>query len=140
MQLNLQYMPKDWITWWTEFTFRHSDVPYWSGPGGVTPPLGNTGTPASLVCNSGSVAGGDQCANEGGVWFPDLRTASWCGAPASWSSSESHTVAAAARAGAVAHSTASRGAQSRGSAAAGVQSRRKSQPRRRRHGKLVRSL
>jgi Putative beta-barrel porin-2, OmpL-like. bbp2 len=74
MQLNLQYMPKDWITWWTEFTFRHSDVPYWSGPGGVTPPLGNTGAPASLVCNNGSVVGGDQCANEGGVWFPDLRT------------------------------------------------------------------
>ena len=40
MQLNFQYMPKDWITWWTEATFRHSDVPYWSGPGGVTPPLG----------------------------------------------------------------------------------------------------
>ena len=74
MQLNLQYMPKDWITWWTEFTFRHSDVPYWSGPGGVTPPLGNTGAPASLVCNNGSVAGADQCGNEGGVWFPDLRT------------------------------------------------------------------
>lgn len=67
MQLNLQYMPKDWITWWTEFTFRHSDVPYWSGPGGVTPPLGNSGAPASLVCNNGSVAGADQCGNEGGV-------------------------------------------------------------------------
>jgi len=74
MQLNLQYMPKDWITWWTEVTFRHSDVPYWSGPGGVTPPLGNSGAPASLVCNNGSVAGADQCGNEGGVWFPDLRT------------------------------------------------------------------
>ncbi|MGN6453507.1 MAG: TonB-dependent receptor, partial [Steroidobacteraceae bacterium] len=45
MQLNLQYMPRDWITWWTEATFRHSDVPYWSGSGGVTPPLGNTGAP-----------------------------------------------------------------------------------------------
>ena len=33
MQLNFQYMPKDWITWWTEATFRHSDVPYWSGDG-----------------------------------------------------------------------------------------------------------
>ncbi|HET9329523.1 MAG TPA: TonB-dependent receptor [Steroidobacteraceae bacterium] len=74
LQLNLQYMPKDWITWWTEVTYRHSDVPYWSGPGGVTPPLGNTAAPASLVCNNGSVAGADTCANEGGVWFPDLRT------------------------------------------------------------------
>jgi hypothetical protein len=73
-QLNLQYMPKTWITWWTEATFRHSDVPYWSGPGGVTPPAGNTGSPASFVCNSGSVIGADACAGEGGVWYPDLRT------------------------------------------------------------------
>jgi hypothetical protein len=74
MQLNLQYMPKDWITWWTEVTFRHSDVPYWNGSGGVTPPLGNTGAPASFVCNNGSSSGADQCASEGGLWFPDLVT------------------------------------------------------------------
>ena len=74
MQLNFQYMPKDWITWWTEATFRHSDVPYWNGPGGVTPPLGNTGTPASFVCNNGSTAGSDNCASAGGVWYPDQRT------------------------------------------------------------------
>jgi len=74
MQLNFQWMPKDWITWWTEATFRHSDVPYWSGTGGVTPPLGNTGAPASLVCNNGSTAGSDSCSHEGGVWYPDLRT------------------------------------------------------------------
>jgi Putative beta-barrel porin-2, OmpL-like. bbp2 len=74
LQLNFQYMPRDWITWWTEATFRHSDVPYWSGTGGVTPPSGNTGAPASLVCNNGSIAGGDVCASEGGVWYPDLRT------------------------------------------------------------------
>jgi hypothetical protein len=74
MQLNFQYMPKDWITWWTEATFRHSDVPYWSGPGGVTPPLGNTGAPASFVCNNGTPIAADGCANQGGVWSPDLRT------------------------------------------------------------------
>jgi hypothetical protein len=74
VQLNLQYMPKDWITWWTEATFRHSDVPYWSGPGGVTPPLGNTRAPASFVCNNGSTIGADACANGGGIWYPDLRT------------------------------------------------------------------
>ena len=73
-QLNFQYMPKNWLTWWTEVTFRHSDVPYWSGPGGVTPPTGNTGAPASFVCNTGTVIGSDACAAEGGVWFPDLRT------------------------------------------------------------------
>lgn len=73
-QLNLQYMPSPWITWWTEVTFRHSNVPYWGGSGGVTPPLGNTGSPTSLVCNNGSNIGGDNCATEGGVWNPDLRT------------------------------------------------------------------
>jgi hypothetical protein len=72
-QLNFQYMPKDWITWWTEVTYRHSDVPYWSGPGGVTPPLGNNGAPTSFVCNNNSPYGSDACASEGGVWYPDLR-------------------------------------------------------------------
>ncbi len=74
LQLNFQYMPKDWITWWTEATFRHSNVPYWTGPGGVTPPTGNNGSPASFVCNNGSAAGSDNCANEGGIWYPDLLT------------------------------------------------------------------
>jgi putative OmpL-like beta-barrel porin-2/carboxypeptidase family protein len=74
MQLNFQYMPRPWITWWTETTFRHSNVPYWSGPGGVTPPAGNTGSPASFVCNNGSTIGADNCSSEGGVWQPDLRT------------------------------------------------------------------
>jgi hypothetical protein len=73
-QLNLQYMPNPWLTWWTEFTFRHSDVPYWSGPGGVTPPLGNNGAPASFVCNDNSVAGASNCATEGGFWYPNLLT------------------------------------------------------------------
>ncbi len=73
MQLNFQYMPRDWITWWTEATFRHSDVPYWSGSGGVTPPGGNNGSPASFVCNNDSAVGSDNCANEGGVWYPDLE-------------------------------------------------------------------
>jgi hypothetical protein len=73
-QLNFQYMPKDWITWWTELTYRHSNVPYWAGSGGITPPLGNTGSPSQLVCNNGSTVGADNCAAEGGVWNPDLRT------------------------------------------------------------------
>jgi hypothetical protein len=73
-QLNFQYMPKNWLTWWTEVTYRHSDVPYWSGSGGVTPPLGNTGAPTSQVCNNGSVAGADNCASAGGLWYPDLVT------------------------------------------------------------------
>jgi hypothetical protein len=70
-QLNFQYMPKDWITWWTEATFRHSNVPYWSGPGGVTPPGGNTGSPGSCV-GGGTNATTGNC--DVGDWFPDLRT------------------------------------------------------------------
>jgi hypothetical protein len=81
-QLNFQYMPKDWITWWTEATFRHSDVPYWTGSGGMTPPYsggtnGNNGSPGSCVQASGAAGGATnpatgQCAV--GDWFPDLRT------------------------------------------------------------------
>jgi hypothetical protein len=40
----------------------------------VTPPLGNTGSPASFACNGGGAIGADACAGESGVWFPDLRT------------------------------------------------------------------
>jgi hypothetical protein len=72
-QVNFQYMPKPWITWWTEADFRHSDVPYWTGAGGVTPPGGNNGSPASLVCNNGTVMGSDSCGNNYGTWYPDLR-------------------------------------------------------------------
>jgi hypothetical protein len=81
MQLNLQYMPNDWITWWTEATYRYSSVPYWSGAGGVTPPNASTGTfsnngiPTSPVCNNGTSASSvsDGCTAEGGIWYPDLR-------------------------------------------------------------------
>jgi hypothetical protein len=79
--LNFQYMPKQWITWWAEAGFRHSNIPYFAGQGGVTPPLGNTGSPSSFVCNSGASAGtsdpnaaASACGNQGGVWYPDLRT------------------------------------------------------------------
>jgi hypothetical protein len=79
--VNLQYMPKQYITWWIEAGYRHSDVPYFSGRGGVTPPGGNTGAPAQYVCASGGAAGtgilsAAQAACGGGinsVWFPDLR-------------------------------------------------------------------
>ena len=70
-QLNFQYMPRDWITWWTEATFRHSSVPYWSGPGGITPPGGNNGAPASCVGGPADPTTGN-CVS--GDWFPDLVT------------------------------------------------------------------
>ena len=77
--VTLQYMPKQYITWFAEVGYRHSDVPYFAGRGGVTPPGGNTGNPAQYVCGAGGSAGtGDLAtaqANCGsaGVWFPDLR-------------------------------------------------------------------
>jgi hypothetical protein len=78
--LNFQYMPKEWITWWSEFGFRHSSVPYFTGTGGVTPPGGNNGSPANYTCNSGASAGTSDptqataACGAAGVWYPDLRT------------------------------------------------------------------
>ena len=79
--VTLQYMPKEYITWWSEVGYRHSDVPYFSGRGGITPPGGNNGSPGSFVCSSGASAGTSSLAAAetacgGGlssVWFPDLR-------------------------------------------------------------------
>jgi hypothetical protein len=36
-QLTFDYMPSQWLTWRVEFTQRGSDVPYFVGPGGITP-------------------------------------------------------------------------------------------------------
>jgi hypothetical protein len=30
-------MPSQWVTWRAEFTQRGADVPYFTGPGGITP-------------------------------------------------------------------------------------------------------
>jgi len=78
--LGLQWMPKQYITWWIEGVYRHSDVPYWTGRGGITPPGGNNGVPTQYACISGAPSGATDlstatvnCAGAGGVWFPDLR-------------------------------------------------------------------
>jgi hypothetical protein len=78
--INFQYMPKQWITWWAEAGFRHSDIPYFAGKGGVTPPAGNTGAPQDFTCLSGATAGTADltqayatCGGADSVWFPDLR-------------------------------------------------------------------
>lgn len=79
--VTLQYMPKPYITWWAEAGYRHSDIPYFTGRGGITPPGGNTGSPSQYVCASGASAGTNsleaaEAACGGGqssVWFPDLR-------------------------------------------------------------------
>jgi hypothetical protein len=51
------WMPSQYITFRWEYNYRGDNVPYFSGPGGVTPPGGNQGTPGSLVAG----------------WAPDLR-------------------------------------------------------------------
>ena len=51
------YMPSQYITFCWEFNHRHANVPYWSGPGGVTPPGGNNGNPGAIIPG----------------WSPDLR-------------------------------------------------------------------
>ena len=78
--VTLQYMPRQYITWWGEVGYRHSDIPYFAGRGGVTPPGGNNGFPQYYTCMSGATAGtndltaaGVNCGGAGNVWFPDLR-------------------------------------------------------------------
>jgi hypothetical protein len=78
--VNLQWMPREYITWWFEVGYRHSDVPYFAGRGGVTPPGGNNGLPQYFTCLTGASSGTASlaaataaCGGPGSVWFPDLR-------------------------------------------------------------------
>ncbi len=78
--VTLQYMPKQYITWFLEAGYRHSDVPYFAGRGGVTPPGGNNGLAQYYTCANGSssgtgtlVAAQAACGGANDVWFPDLR-------------------------------------------------------------------
>ncbi|MGH9144167.1 MAG: outer membrane beta-barrel protein [Vicinamibacterales bacterium] len=56
-QVTFDFMPSQFITFRSEYSYRHADVPYFSGEGGMTPPGGNTGASGSLVPG----------------WAPDLR-------------------------------------------------------------------
>jgi hypothetical protein len=78
--LTLQYMPKQYITWWAELGYRHSNVPYFSGRGGITPPGGNNGLPQYFSCINGTSSGTGNlaaaqaaCGGASDVWYPDLR-------------------------------------------------------------------
>jgi hypothetical protein len=78
--VTFQYMPREYITWWMEVGYRHSDVPYFAGRGGVTPPGGNNGLPQFFTCMTGASSGTANlaaataaCGGPGTVWFPDLR-------------------------------------------------------------------
>jgi hypothetical protein len=55
--VTFDYMPSQFLTWRVEFIHRAANVPYFVGPGGITPPGGNTGPPGSVVSG----------------FFPDLR-------------------------------------------------------------------
>jgi len=78
--IGFQWMPREYITWWLEGVYRHADVPYWTGRGGITPPGGDNGDPGHYVCMSGASSGTNvladaylNCGGPGSVWFPDLR-------------------------------------------------------------------
>jgi hypothetical protein len=79
--ITFQYMPSQFVTFAWEAGWRYSNVPYWSGHGGVTPPGGNNGYPQYFVCSSGATSGQSvlalaEVACGGGpssLWFPDLR-------------------------------------------------------------------
>jgi hypothetical protein len=66
------WMPSQYITFRWEFDHRAANVPYWSGPGGITPPGGNNGNPTQFACLDGSVAPAAGCGAIG-TWFPDLK-------------------------------------------------------------------
>jgi len=45
----IDYMPSQYITFRIEFDHRAANVPYFTGPGGITPAGGDQGAPGSLV-------------------------------------------------------------------------------------------
>jgi hypothetical protein len=89
--ITFDYMPAQYITFRSEYGYRHANVPYWSGPGGITPPGGNTGSPSVFAGgNSGtpgqvvpgttfvpgpflSATPGFTCVAGATGWCPDLR-------------------------------------------------------------------
>jgi hypothetical protein len=78
--LTFHYMPKQYLTWWAELGYRHANVPYFSGRGGITPPGGNNGLPQYFTCMNGTSSGTGNlaaaqaaCGGANDVWFPDLR-------------------------------------------------------------------
>jgi hypothetical protein len=53
-QIGADFFPSQWVTWHVEWTQRGSNVPYFSGPGGITPQQApglyvNEGAPGSFI-------------------------------------------------------------------------------------------
>jgi hypothetical protein len=63
----LDYMPSQFITFRWETGYRFSDIPYWTGHGGITPPGGPNGLPADYQCAAGGDAGVGYFPNPTGV-------------------------------------------------------------------------
>jgi hypothetical protein len=90
--LTIDYMPSQFITFRAETGYRYSNIPYWTGHGGITPPGGDNGNPAHYQCSGGGDSGfgygsltaaelacgaGESAGTAGGtstIWWPDLRT------------------------------------------------------------------
>jgi hypothetical protein len=90
--ITFDYMPSQFITFRLEQGYRFSDIPYWTGHGGITPPGGNNGVPTQYACAGGAASGfgyGNLIAAEtacgaganagtpagtSSIWWPDLRT------------------------------------------------------------------
>jgi len=90
--ITIDYMPSQFITFRLEEGYRYSDVPYWTGRGGITPPGGNNGFPTQYACANGAASGQTygnlaaaitNCISAGNnnlgtgtnaIWWPDLRT------------------------------------------------------------------
>jgi len=67
------WMPKQYITFRWEFDHRAANVPYWTGPGGITPPNGNNGNPGQFACLDGSSVPTATGCGAIGLWTPDLK-------------------------------------------------------------------
>jgi hypothetical protein len=63
--VTFDYMPKQFVTLRSEYTYRHANVPYWTGAGGITPPGGAFDgiNPAQSIPPNQLIPG----------WTPDLR-------------------------------------------------------------------
>jgi len=54
--ITFDWMPSQFVTFRFETGYRHTNVPYWTGRHGITPPGGNNGSPADYVCTNGSTS------------------------------------------------------------------------------------
>jgi hypothetical protein len=100
--ITFDYMPSQFITMRLETGYRYSDIPYWTGKRGsmggsgtgITPPLGNNGSPQYYACLNGGSSGlgygtpltqvNTACGGTGAwtsmtaannaIWWPDLAT------------------------------------------------------------------